>query len=120
MGCLNANIASQDGASCLSATLSRIGNGLSANVSRLSHELIARIENLGETFATNVETVSSRLVAQTKTIDTVLSVRCSIICTLDKVADFLEVTPDEIQWITDDVGVFYDVKSNVDWIIVTS
>ena len=39
---------------------------------------------------------------------------------VSEMVDFLRVTPTEIQWITDDMGVFFDVESNVDWIIVTS
>ena len=49
-----------------------------------------------------------------------IGVRCSIVCTLSEVVGYISVTPKEIQWITDDVGVFFDVESNVDWIIVTS
>ena len=48
-----------------------------------------------------------------------LVARCSIVCSLAHVADFLEITPTEIQWITDDIGVFFDVQSNVEWIITT-
>ena len=46
--------------------------------------------------------------------------KCSIVCTLKQIGDYLNVTPAEIQWITDDMGVYFDVQSNLDWIIVTS
>lgn len=30
---------------------------------------------------------------------------------------FLEVSPTEVQWLTPDSNIVYDVTSNVDWII---
>lgn len=56
----------------------------------------------------------------TNAVKEFLNVRCSIVCSLAEIQDYLEVTPEEIQWITDDMGVFYDVQSNVEWIVVTS
>ena len=46
-----------------------------------------------------------------------LKATVSIICSLAEFVAFLDVSPDEIQWITDDLGVYYEVKSNVEWII---
>ena len=120
MACFHANITSQDNCSCLSATLSRIGEGLSVNVANLSGGLVATIGSLSERLIATAVKTSSELVAQVANMGDGLSVRCSIICTLDKIADFIDVTPAEIQWITDDMGVFFDVESNVEWIIVTS
>jgi hypothetical protein len=85
--------------SCLSATISRIGSGMSVDIDKATPPFLA----------TAVDTIKKHL-----------SVRTSIVCSLSEVVDFLRVTPTEIQWITDDMGVFFDVESNVDWIIVTS
>ena len=47
-----------------------------------------------------------------------LQIRCGVVCT---VSDFyyLNVSPSDVQWITDDIGVFFDVESNVEWRILT-
>ena len=84
--------------SCLSATISRVGGGISA-----------RIQNPCPSLGVSIADSEKHIKA-----------RCSIVCSLSEVSDFLWVTPTDIQWITDDMGVFYDVESNVDWIIVTS
>lgn len=119
MACIDVRIEQND-SSCLSATLSRIGRGLHATVNNLSNGLLTQIEGIGERLVATAVKTSEELVAQVAKVGSGLSVSCSVICTLDKVADFLEVTPADIQWITDDMGVFYDVESNVEWIIVTS
>lgn len=85
--------------SCLSATISRVGSGMSVDIDKATPSFLA----------TAVDTIKKHL-----------SVRTSIVCSLSEMVDFLRVTPTEIQWITDDMGVFFDVESNVDWIIVTS
>ena len=46
-----------------------------------------------------------------------LDVECRLICSLPDLAVWLRVSPEEVQWITDDIGVFYDVVSNVEWIV---
>ena len=91
--------------SCLTVTLSRIGDGLDV---------------LSKGLSAQVSVINDRISAKIDTIGTGLKARCSIVCTLDEVRDFLKVTPADIQWITDDMGVFFDVESNVEWIIVTS
>ena len=98
MACINVHMNDVIG-SCLSATISRVGSGLSVDIDKAT---------------------SPFLVSAIDTIKKHLSVRTSIVCSLSEVIAFLKVTPDEVQWITDDMGVFFDVESNVDWIIVTS
>lgn len=48
-----------------------------------------------------------------------LNVSCGIVCSLSDVF-YLVVSPDEPQWITDDMGVDFRVESNVDWIVETA
>ena len=48
-----------------------------------------------------------------------MKARCSIVCSLKELPKYLNVSPSEIQWISQDYGVIYDVESNVEWIIVT-
>lgn len=118
MACVDVHI-DQSKESCLSATIRRIDEGLDVNITNLSNGLSACSDVMSEGILANVRVISENISAQIKTIGSGLKARCSIICTLDKVADFLEVSPTEIQWITDDMGVYFDVKSNVEWIIIT-
>ena len=48
-----------------------------------------------------------------------LKVRTSIVCSIGN-KRYLNVSPDEIQWITPDCGVIYTVESNTKWIISNS
>ena len=97
MACENVHMDDVMG-SCLSATISRVGSGISARIYNLCPPL-------------GVSVVDS---------EKHIKVRCSIVCSLSEAVAYIRVTPKDIQWITDDMGVFYDVESNVDWIIVTS
>lgn len=47
-----------------------------------------------------------------------LDVACRLICSVSDLANWLRVTPEEVQWITDDMGVYFDVVSNVEWTVV--
>lgn len=45
-----------------------------------------------------------------------LKVSCGVVCDVnDTGGKYLDVSPDEIQWITEDIGVIYTVYSNTDW-----
>lgn len=45
-----------------------------------------------------------------------LRVSCGIVCDVnDTGGKYLDVSPDDIQWITEDIGVVYTVYSNTDW-----
>lgn len=99
MACINVHTEDTH-ESCLSLSVTRVcGGGINVHINHATPPL-------------HVSTIDS--------IKKHLNVRTSIVCSLSEVVDFLRVTPAEIQWITDDMGVFYDVESNVDWIIVTS
>lgn len=96
MACINLNIQNAVG-SCLSANVERVSKGINANV---------------------YNTTSSSKAIVTDAIKEHLTVRCSIVCSLAEAFSFLRVTPTDVQWITDDMGVFFDVESNVDWVIL--
>jgi hypothetical protein len=57
MGCITANIGSKRG--CLSATVSRVGNGLKANVGIVDDGLIAVIGRVGNGLKANIGIVCS-------------------------------------------------------------
>lgn len=94
MGCLNISITRKN--ESVIVDVSRIGNGIVGFVTRLGDELKLLLDD-----ATNH-----------------LKVKCSIVCSLGEFR-YLNISPDEVQWITDDRGVFFDVESNVEWIIIT-
>lgn len=47
-------------------------------------------------------------------------VRTSIVCSIKELKNYLKVSPEEVQWITPDYGIVYNVYSDLDWIVVTS
>jgi hypothetical protein len=49
-----------------------------------------------------------------------LLVRCNIVCSIKNLHNYLKVSPEEVQWITPEYGIIYNVESDMDWIIVTS
>ena len=120
MACINVHIKNIVG-SRLSATMNRIGSGLSVVINKATSAFIASAATCRNEMAVAIDKTTPAFIASA--IDVVqkhLAVKTSIVCTLHEVIEFLNVTPEEIQWITDDMGVFFDVESNVDWIIVTS
>lgn len=64
--------------------------------------------------------VGDRLNTTTSRLGDRFEATVSIICSIEEFKAILKVSPDEIQWITDDKGVFFEVESNVEWIILTS
>lgn len=120
MSCINVHTKDVVG-SCLSATITRIGEGIKARADNLFGPLSVSVTDCVNKHIDAVcDVYLPKSVSVVDSIKKHLSVRCSIICSLSEVIEFLNVTPADIQWITDDMGVFYEVESNVDWIIVTS
>jgi hypothetical protein len=120
MSCVNAHTEDVVG-SCLSATTSRIGEGIKARANNLFAPQSVSVTDCARNHIEAIcDVYLPKSVSVTDVIKRHLGVRCSIVCSLSEVVEFLNVTPADIQWITDDMGVFYEVESNVDWIIVTS
>ena len=106
--------------SCIELNISQIGDGIDVASSRIGEGITAQVARFGDGLHTEVREIGGRLVAKAASILEGIAVRCSIVCTLEEVGHYLEVTPADIQWITDDMGVFYDVESNVEWKILIS
>lgn len=104
----------------IKAAATYIKGGIAAKLSLCSTRLSVRSSLLLEALDVKINLKSKGINAEASSIGERLSVKCSIVCTLVQIKEWLNVTPAEIQWITDDIGVFYDVESNVDWIVVTS
>lgn len=79
------------------------------NIFRGSEELKVGFERFGEPLSVAIDNAS-----------TPLKVRCSIVCSLKELRNYLFVSPEEVQWITQEYGIVYDVFSDADWIILTS
>lgn len=142
MSCIELNISPTYNDSHINASISRIGEGaelevkeigerIQADTREISERLLLNTQAIGERLSISVKEfgeklyagvleISKRLLAETANLSEGLKVRCSIICSLADVGSYLEVSPADIQWITDDMGVYFDVESNVEWIIVTS
>lgn len=45
-----------------------------------------------------------------------INIKCGIVCSLADVL-FIKVSPQEVQWITDNDVIVYNVESNTNWII---
>lgn len=104
--------------SCIELNISQIGDGLNASSSRIGNGIITEVRKIGSDLQVEMREIGKRLAAQTSRILDGITVRCSIICSLKDVGYYLDISPEEIQWITDDMGVFYDVESNVEWKII--
>lgn len=52
--------------------------------------------------------------------DKPITVSCSVVCSIKELKNYLKVSPNDVQWITSDVGVIYNVESDMDWVIVTN
>jgi hypothetical protein len=79
--------------------------------------IITNVKNIRDPFI--VETINKSTIPKV-TMENLLEglkVMLSIVGSITELGKYLEVSPEEIQWITDDTGIYYDVYSNVNWII---
>lgn len=76
--------------------------------------LTASVKLLNEQISASVECLNAAITARVADITERLNVRCGIVCSLADV-QYLEVSPQEVQWITPDEIIMYTVTSNVDW-----
>lgn len=109
MACIDIKVTHQEPKLYENCKITRLGDGIKATAKSIGERIIAGVLEISSRLQTNVANISEGL-----------NVRCSIVCSLTDVGYYLEVSPADIQWITDDMGVFYDVESNVEWIVVTS
>lgn len=106
MGCINVKIIHNY--KPITATAARIGDSITTLINKVENEIHVDIERIGEQLKAIVDNMTKPIMASV-----------SVVCSL---SDFyyMNVSPNEVQWITDDTGVFFDVESNVQWIIVTN
>ena len=95
---------------------------LSVNITKATEDFRVGVQRIGAQMSAYVEKTTPTLSVVNATCSLIrerLKASVSIVCTLSEAKKWLEVSPLEVQWITDDMGVYYDVVSNVEWIITT-
>ena len=98
---------------CLQVTLSRVV-GLEVDLS-CSAGMATRYARVG-----GLQSALSRVGGMVSTLTDAgehLRARFGIVCRPEPTGWYIEVNPEEVQWITDDIGVTYEVRSNVEWTI---
>lgn len=105
---------------CIEVEAELISKSITADAFQAAGPLSVSIGKIAQALRTEVTRASQGLSAAAINKMQSINVSCSIICSLDQINEWMEVTPSEIQWITNDVGVFFEVRSNVDWVIVKS
>jgi Trp operon repressor len=127
--------------SCLNANITRGSNAMSLNVTAVNENLLANVTNKEDGMFVKLSVVcghplanitrgsnamsfrvikaNENLFASVTKKENGISVKLSMVCSLSKVIEYLRVSPSDIQWITDDIGVYFDVESNVKWIVTT-
>ena len=105
--------------SCLSVNITRATDDLSVGLERIAGgEMSVEVTKASPSLNIALSLIPRFNVACTL-IGERLKATVGIVCTLSEVKEWLKVSPQEVQWITDDMGVYYDVVSNVEWIVVT-
>ena len=117
MACINASVRTI--ANDLSASVVTIGGGITA-YQHTTEQAKVGITTLEQQVRASASRIGDGLNASSTRLGERLKATVSIICSLAEFVAFLKVSPDEVQWITDDMGVFYEVESNVEWIVLTS
>ena len=114
---------------CLNVKMTPIENHISPVVSLLNEELQVTTTP-SDTLDVNITSITNPIEIQvlnntsslipvlTDLYENHLRVACSLICSLN-VKGYIEVSPKEIQWLTEDSDITYIVKSNTDWEIIT-
>lgn len=106
MSCINVNIQMLNWPLAVSAE--RISGDINTNVT-------LKIEPIrGNIFDAEIHPIEINI------FDTIVhpKVRTSIVCSIKYLKNYLNVSPEEVQWITPEYGVIYNVSSDLDWIVV--
>ena len=99
---------------CLSGRAWRVGGITDAKCSR-----VGGVESASLTLLSDIEGVGFGLIsgitsAAAGHVGGIKSAACSLVCSLDGTV-YLRVRPEDVQWITMEMGIDYDVISNTNW-----
>lgn len=102
--------------SCLNVAIRKLGESLALMVKRIGG-IAVEIHRCDITV--EIHRYDKPIVVTAEDVGKHLKIACGIVCS---VADlhYLRVSPQEVQWITPDEGIIYNVESDTDWIILTS
>lgn len=100
---------------------------LEVRITNLSPPLLVGVERLGEGLQANtiplIEPIKILLGVEEFLNDVIVSplveglkVSCGIVCDIAQL-NYLNVSPEDVMWITDSEGIYYSVESNTDWIV---
>lgn len=78
--------------------------------------LEARLTLLGSRVVAGAELVNRPLSVETTLPNCGMRVACGLVCDVGGLKH-LNVSPEDVQWITPDEGVLYSVESNTNWIV---
>lgn len=106
-GCLNIEVNDLERDNHLTVQAGPAVMPITAVVSRIGEGLKAVGGMVGELIKVTASETSERL-----------QIRCGVVCSVSDYF-YLNVSPADVQWITDDVGVFFEVESNVEWRVLT-
>ena len=106
--------------SCLSVNITRATDDLSVAVDRIAGGDMS-VEMIKASPALNIAlSLIPRFNVACSLIGERLKASVSIVCTLSEIKEWLKVSPQEVQWITEDMGAYFDVFSNVEWMVVAN
>ena len=83
-------------------------NKLNVNITNISNDLIILLNKINEDLKLNISDIYQKH----------LTVSYGIVCSI-KTENYLQVSPEDVQWITEDSDIIYIVKSNTNWKIIT-
>lgn len=83
-------------------------NKLNVNITNISNGLVILLNKINEDLKLNISDIYQKH----------LTVSYGIVCSI-KTENYLQVSPEDVQWITEDSDIIYIVKSNMNWKIIT-
>lgn len=83
-------------------------NKLNVNITNISNGLVILLNKINEDLKLNISDIYQKH----------LTVSYGIVCSI-KTENYLQVSPEDVQWITEYSDIIYIVKSNTDWKIIT-
>lgn len=99
-------------------SVGRYGVNMSLGVDDVSYRITPSAEDVGKHLNVNITNEVCEelgcLKAQVERRTAPMVVTFGIVCTRSEIA-LIEVTPEDVQWITPDMGVVYEVTSRVSW-----
>lgn len=83
-------------------------NKLNVNITNISNGLVILLNKINEDLKLNISDIYQKH----------LTVSYGIVCSI-KTENYLQVSPEDVQWITEDSDIIYIIKSNTNWEIIT-